>query len=129
MNQHLAGDNELSLSVIVPCYNSEQTLAETLEAIANQTCDQPWELIIADNLSTDNSASLAESFSKRFRHFRVITANDGQGTAFAINSGVREARGKSVIFCDSDDVPAAGWLAAMARALAEHEFVACKMDV
>jgi glycosyltransferase involved in cell wall biosynthesis len=120
---------DFKVSVVVPCYNAEKTLADTLSAIASQQWDEPWEVVVADNRSTDASRRIAESFRDRFAQLRIISANEGQGTPFAINGGVREARGRSVVFCDADDVPAAGWLAAMGRALDQYEFVACRMDL
>jgi glycosyltransferase involved in cell wall biosynthesis len=120
---------DFKVSVVVPCYNAETTLSDTLSAIASQQWDEPWEVVVADNRSTDGSRRIAESFRDRIAHLRIISANEGQGTPFAINGGVREARGQSVIFCDADDVPAAGWLAAMGGALDQYEFVACRMDV
>ena len=124
----LGSSADFKISVVVPCYNAEKTLADTLTSIASQQWNEPWEVIVADNRSTDGSWRLAESFRDRFAQFRIISANEGQGTPFAINRGVHEARGRSVVFCDADDVPATGWLAAMGGALEQHEFVACRMD-
>lgn len=118
-----------AISVVVPCYNAARYFHETLDAILGQEWDQPWELVIADNRSTDNSREIAADYAKRFPHIRVVTANEGQGTTWAVNAGVKAAAGRSVLLCDSDDVPSPGWLAAMGNALAERDFVACRMDV
>lgn len=118
-----------AVSVIVPCYNAAPYFHETLDAILAQAWDQRWELIVADNRSTDNSRAIAEDYALRYPNMRVITANEGQGTSYAINAGVEAARGRSVLFCDSDDVPSPGWLAAMGTALETQKFVACRMDI
>lgn len=124
-----AGHQEFALSVLVTCYNSEQHLRETLDAIASQEINTPWELLLVDNMSTDSSVSIAQSYQDRVPALQILSATSGQGTPFAANHGVAHARGRSVVFCDSDDVPHPGWLQAMADALEQHEFVACRMDI
>lgn len=118
----------MKLSVIVPCYNAEKTLGDTLASLAAQVCDAEWEVIVADNRSTDQSLKVAESFKSKIPNLRIVDASARQGTPCAINTGVEAARGESVVFCDADDVPAPGWLAAMGEALKQHTFVACRMD-
>ena len=61
-------------------------------------------------------------------NLRLVDASDRRGPAHARNVGAAAARGRLLLSCDADDVVAPGWLAAMARALAEHEFVACRYD-
>lgn len=118
----------MQISVIVPCYNAEKTLGETLSSLAEQVWDREWEVIIANNRSTDQSLKVAESFSNKIRNLRIVDASARQGTPCAINKGVEVALGDSVVFCDADDVPAPGWLAAMGAALEQHTFVACRME-
>jgi GT2 family glycosyltransferase len=85
-------------------------------------------VVIADNGSTDASRRSAERFKERFSRLRVVDASLRRGTPYAINCGVAAARGRSVLFCDADDVPASGWLAALGNALETHRFVAARMD-
>ena len=54
----------LKISVIIACHNEERTLAETLEGVAAQEWDQPWEVLFADNGSTDGSRAI---FARRRR--------------------------------------------------------------
>ena len=118
----------MKLSVIVPCYNAEKTLGDVLASLAAQVWQSDWEVIVADNRSTDRSLQVAESFRDKIRNLKIVDACSRQGTPCAINAGVAAARGDSVVFCDADDVPAPGWLAAMAEALQRHSFVACRID-
>lgn len=129
MSDNVSDNMQPAVSIIVPCYNAAKYFHETLDAIFAQEWDQPWEVVIADNRSTDHSREIAEDYAKRYPNLRLVPANDGQGTTWAVNAGVAAARGRSVLLCDSDDVPSPGWLAAMGDALAEKEFVACRMDV
>ena len=54
----------MKISVIIACHNEERTLAETLEGVAAQEWDQPWEVLFADNGSTDGSRAI---FARRRR--------------------------------------------------------------
>lgn len=115
----------MKLSVIVPCYNAEATLAQQLEALSSQEYDDSWELLIADNGSTDHSMMVAKKFEKAFTDFRIIQAGRSKkSAAYARNIGVRAAQGEWLAFCDADDEVAPGWIAALAKALNDHA-IAC----
>jgi glycosyltransferase involved in cell wall biosynthesis len=116
------------LSVVIACYNSSETLGDQLEALANQPCPVPWELIVADNGSTDGSAALARSFAGRLP-LRVVDASTRRGPAHARNVGVDAAHGAWIAFCDADDVVAPDWLARVCAAMSRHAFVAGRVDV
>lgn len=116
------------LSVIIPCYNNASTLAVQLEALAAQQCSEPWEVIISDNGSTDDTWLIAEQYRARLPNLQLIDASDRCGAAYARNVAVRAAKGDKLIFCDADDEVAPGWLAAMSEALATHDFVAGRLD-
>ena len=118
----------MKLSVIIPCLNSIRTLPDTLEALTRQHWTQPWEVIFADNGSSDGSRELAASFQDRIPNFRIVDASLRRGQPFALNTGAHAARGESIAFTDADDQVADGWVAAMGDALAEHEMVACRTD-
>lgn len=118
----------MKLSVVIACFNAAATLAEQLDGLCRQAWSQPWEILLVDNRSTDASRSIAEGYMERLPNLRIIDASARQGQPFALNTGIRAARGESVALCDADDVIAPGWVAAMGDALAEHEFVACRID-
>jgi GT2 family glycosyltransferase len=113
------------VSVVIACRNGEAFLAETLQAVVGQQWDQPWEIVFADNGSTDSSVQLFESVAARSPHIpmRSVDARAQRGKSHALNCGIAAAAGSAIIICDADDIPAAGWLAAMGDALAEHDFV------
>lgn len=119
----------MKLSVVIPCYNAEDTLAEQLEALSSQRWDQPWEVVLADNRSTDRSREIAEGFRDRMPNLRIVEASARQGQPYALNVGAEAAEGASLAFCDADDVVGDGWVAAIGDALTEHDFVACRWDV
>jgi glycosyltransferase involved in cell wall biosynthesis len=119
----------MNVSIVIPCLNAGQTLGETLAAVTAQKWDHPWEIVIADNGSSDNSKLIVAEFQKRFDGLRLVDASKRRGTPFAVNTGVAAARGRSILFCDADDVPAHGWLATMGNALESNPFVAARMDL
>lgn len=53
------------LSVIIPCFNAEQTLGQQLEALSNQVCGRRWEVVLSNNGSTDDSIAVAERYRNR----------------------------------------------------------------
>ena len=118
----------MKLSVIIPCYNAASTLGDQLEALAQQLWSEPWEVIVADNRSTDHSLAVVEHYRQRLPNMRVVDASARQGQPYALNTGAAAALGESLAFTDADDVVGAGWVAAMGTALAQHHFVACRID-
>lgn len=126
-----AGRPRCDASVIVACYNGAETLAEAIESIAVQRWDRPWEIIFADNGSTDASCAVFAGCAQRFPDvvMRLVDASERKGKVHALNLAIRAARGRSLLFCDADDTVAPGWLAAMGAALDQHAFVAARIDL
>ena len=122
----------IRLSVIVPAYNREQLIGVQLAALAALAAQEldpaTWEVIVADNGSTDRTREVAATFRGRLPGLRVVDASARRGVGHVRNVGVRAARGESVVFVDDDDVVQPGWLAATAAALERHELVCCAHD-
>lgn len=119
----------MMLSVVIPCYNAARTLGAQLDALAGQQWSGPWEIIVANNRSTDASVSVVEDYQKRMPNLRLVDASEKRGPAHARNRGVAAAYGDALVFCDADDVVGEGWLAAMGEALVQHDFVAGRFDI
>jgi glycosyltransferase involved in cell wall biosynthesis len=118
----------LRFSVVIPCRNAADTLGEQLTALAEQEYDGAWEVIVADNGSTDGSADLARTFADRLPGLRVVETAAPAGPGRARNAGAAVARGRDLLFCDADDRVGDGWLAALDAALDRHELVACRYE-
>ena len=116
------------ISVVLPLYNGAGVVGEQLAALAGQDYPGVWEVVVADNGSTDGGAAVVERWSDRIPNLKVIDSSARRGAAAARNVGARTADGDGLIFCDADDVVAPGWLAALARALEGHDFVAGACD-
>lgn len=122
-DRNRAPDSPVKLSVVIACYNAGKTIGEQLQALSEQSWAQPWEVIVVNNRCTDDSMTVVEQYRRRMPNLRVVNAFEKQGTPYTLNVGVRAARGELLAFCDADDVVAAGWVAAMGAALAQHQFV------
>jgi glycosyltransferase involved in cell wall biosynthesis len=119
----------VKLSVIMACFNGADTIATQLDALAQQQWSEPWELIIADNGSTDNTLAIVGRYQERIPHLRVVDASARRGQPYALNVGARAAKADALVFVDADDEVAPGWVAAIGDALARYEFVASRFDV
>jgi glycosyltransferase involved in cell wall biosynthesis len=106
-------------SVIVPNREAGATLPRTLEALSRQRFDEPYEVIVVDDGSEDDSVEVAERFGPPVRVVRQGRLGPGP----ARNAGAAEARGEVLAFTDADCEPEAGWLAAGIAALHEADLV------
>jgi glycosyltransferase involved in cell wall biosynthesis len=116
------------LSVVIPCLNAAQELPAQLDALAQQVWSGSWEVVIADNGSTDATARVAESYADRLPGIRVVDAGTRRGRHHACNVGAAHAAGRAIVFVDADDEVHPGYLAAMAGALAQGPVVAARLD-
>lgn len=89
------------VSIIMPSWNTENYIAETIQSVINQTYKN-WELLIVDDCSTDNTDEVVASFhDDRIKYFH----NDkNSGAALTRNKALREAKGEWIAFLDSDDL-------------------------
>lgn len=108
-------------SVIVPCYNQGDFLAETLESIFAQTYSN-WECVIVDDGSTDNSKEVALVFCDKDERFHYhYQAN--QGLSAARNNGIKICHGKYILPLDADDLIHRDYLAEAVEVLEQREDV------
>lgn len=92
--------NEL-FTVVMPVYNVEKYLRKCLDSVSTQTYEN-FECIMIDDGSTDNSGKICDEYANSDSRFRVIH-QENQGLSAARNKGIDEAKGKYLIFVDSDD--------------------------
>ncbi|GAA5186427.1 glycosyltransferase family 2 protein [Ferrimonas gelatinilytica] len=91
------------VSVIMPCYNSERFVAESINSVLKQSYSN-WELIVVDDCSTDMTASILEEFSSKDSRIKLYRNSDNSGAAVTRNAAIEMASGKYVAFLDSDDI-------------------------
>lgn len=90
------------VTVIVPAYNSEQTIVTALRSISAQSFGQ-FEVVVVDDCSTDATARLVEEYASRDPRIRLIKASENGGPYRARNIALRTARGRYVTCHDADD--------------------------
>lgn len=91
------------VSIIMPNYNCEKFIEETINSVLAQTYDN-WELLIVDDCSTDNSIEIIKRYCEKDERIRLFVQETNQGGAAARNRALREATGKWIAFLDSDDL-------------------------
>lgn len=94
-------NNSECISIIIPCYNAEQTLKKCLDSVAHQDYSN-IEIIIVDDGSTDDSVKIYEEFHHKDERIKVIKQNNS-GVSKARNTGVNAATSNYICFVDSDD--------------------------
>ncbi len=91
----------MEISIIIPIYNKEQYVKSCLASALSQDFED-YEVIAVDDGSTDTSGHICDEMASKDSHLRVIHTENGGVTA-ARRRGVEEARGRFIMFCDSDD--------------------------
>ena len=92
----------MRFSIVIPLFNKEQYIAETLDSVIHQTFDD-YEVIIVNDSSTDRSLSIVKSFEIKDSRFNVYTIPNG-GVSNARNFGIKHSHGEFVCFLDADDL-------------------------
>ena len=94
----------ISISVIIPCFNVENYIAENLDSVLKQEV-MPVEIICVDDGSTDKTISIVESYIKQHPDLISLIKNEGnKGAPFSRNKGMERSRGEYLQFLDADDI-------------------------
>jgi glycosyltransferase involved in cell wall biosynthesis len=105
------------ISIIIPVYNREKLVVETLESVLRQTYSN-WECIVVDDGSTDNTWEVLLTYAKKDERIKVFQRNrEPKGAPKCRNIGMEQAKGDYLIFLDSDDLLAPWCLAERNRLL------------
>jgi teichuronic acid biosynthesis glycosyltransferase TuaG len=113
------------VSIIIPNYNSERYIEDTLSSVLQQTHTH-WELIIVDDGSTDSSVAIIERFAETEKRMQFLRLNaPSGGPAHPRNIGLDHAKGKYVAFLDSDDVWHPQKLEIQLQAMRKHDASFC----
>lgn len=117
------------VSIIIPVYNAENHLSETVSAVCHQTLTD-IEILLIDDGSTDNSPALCDALKEKDARIRVIHQKN-QGVSAARNTGIDAASGDYIGFCDADDQPDADMYEYLLNIALEHdaEFVMIKSKI
>ena len=95
-------DKEL-ISIIIPVYNAEKYIEDTIKSIERQTYPY-YEAIFIDDGSKDNSIKIVEKHKINNERIKIIKLKRNKGVSFARNLGIKNAKGRYLCFLDSDDI-------------------------
>ena len=109
------------VSIIMPAYNSEAFIGESIESVLMQTYPH-WELIIVDDCSTDCTVEIAKKYMSTDNRIRLLQNSKNSGAAVSRNYALREPKGKWIAFLDSDDVWLPEKLNRQIRFMQEHNY-------
>ena len=121
------GDEAIEVSVVIPALNAAHCIGDQLTALARQDVPFAWEVVVADNGSTDGTADAVRAFADRLP-VRVADASARRGHTPARNAGAAAARGRKLLYCDADDEVGPGWVVAMAAELDRSDLVGGYVD-
>jgi glycosyltransferase involved in cell wall biosynthesis len=96
--------NKPFISIVVPAYNEEKLLPKCLEALKNQVFNQPYEIIVVDNDSSDETANIAGKAGV------IVAFEKNKGIGNARQKGIDIARAEIIAQTDADSVPVKNWL-------------------
>lgn len=92
----------VTLSIIVPVYNTSRYLKRCLDSIL-VGIDEKTEIIAIDDNSTDNSYEILKEYETKYSNKFILYKNENNGIAYTRNFGIDKANGKYILFVDSDD--------------------------
>lgn len=118
------------LSVVIPVKNGVAELTQQLDALSGQRFDDWWEIVVADNGSSEDTAAAVEAAQRANAKVTIswVDAAARPGAAAARNIGAHRAAGDALAFCDADDLVEPGWLAALAVTLQAADLAAGAFD-
>lgn len=91
------------VSIVVPVYNAEKFLEETIKTVEDQTYSN-WELIFVNDCTPDNSVQIIEKKINENNKIRLINLEKNSGAAIARNTGINAGNGRYIAFLDADDL-------------------------
>ncbi len=89
------------ISIIVPVYNAEKFISETINTVLKQTYKN-WELILINDCSKDNSIKIIKTYKDD--RIKLVNNDKNCGAALTRNNGIKEAKGRYICFLDADDL-------------------------
>ena len=94
----------LALSVVIPAYNEEKRLPQTLSSVHSflTATDIDFELVVVNDGSTDNTVGMVEDFAKHHAGVRLISYGANRGKGYAVRAGVLASNGEQVLIDDAD---------------------------
>ncbi len=109
------------VSVIMPCYNAERFISESIESVIAQSY-QNWELVVTDDCSSDRTPEFVMAYCKKDSRINFAIAEQHSGIAGTRNLCLKRAKGRFVAFLDNDDLWVCDKLEKQTRFMLEHDY-------
>ena len=109
------------VSIIMPCYNAEHYIAQSIESVLAQTYTN-WELLITDGPSNDNTANIAKEYCEKDSRIHFIIPSRHLNIAEARHSSIMNSKGKYLAFLDSDDIWVKDKLEKQVSYMLQHDY-------
>lgn len=91
------------VSIIMPAYNSEKYIVESIESVISQTYKN-WELIVVNDCSKDKTLEIIKKFSEKNDKIKIFNNEENKGVVFSRNLALKQSKGQYIAFLDSDDL-------------------------
>ena len=112
--------NDIFFSIIIPAYNAEEFLVGCIDSLKNQTF-KDFEVIVVDDGSTDNTPTLCDTLSEKYKSLKIIAVHQtNQRQIAARMNGVDHSKGKFIMFLDADDKLAENSLEVIHKAIVKY---------
>jgi glycosyltransferase involved in cell wall biosynthesis len=109
-------DGSVDVSVVVPCFNAGDVIGRQLDALLAQETTARFEIVVADNRSSDESVDVILRKAEDDPRVRCVYARERQGVSYARNTGTAASRAGCILLCDADDEVGPGWIECYWRA-------------
>lgn len=113
----------IAITVIIPVYNGEKTISETLESVLKQTYNN-FEIVIVNDGSTDTTQVILNDYAEQDSRIKVISQKNS-GVSAARNNGIVHSEGKYVCFLDADDMYSKTFLEKMYEKITKNNMDIC----
>jgi len=117
----------MTTSVVIPVYNDPEGVETTVESLLDQRATD-YEVVIADNGSTDETAAVARRFAERDR-VRHVVEDEVQSSYAARNAGIAAASGDVIGFVDADMWVDEEYVGDITRAMADRDYMGCRVEL
>ena len=108
---------------MIPAFNAADVIGTQLAGLHEQVNAPLFEVVVADNGSTDGLANVIGAWQSRLPGLRLVDASRGRGVSVARNEGIKHAGSDLILVCDADDRVSPAWVAAMLTGLKTHSLV------
>lgn len=95
---------DILCSIVIPVYNGEEYIKETLKSCFSQTIISAIEIVVVDDFSSDTSLEILQEFAGKYHNFHLLRNKENLGITKSLNRAVRRVKGRYILFLGHDDM-------------------------